>query len=366
MLSLPQAPANFLEERRGVVAVATFALDVGLIWRETPVADVGIDGQLEYLDANGRATGRLIAVQVKSGMSWFTHETPTAWHYYLQNKHQEYWERFPLPVILMLHRPDTRTTYWADARQYLRTGKVSPIPVPKVNILNQASRDDLFLNIGGSGSPFIEHIDDIIRTMIKLRSADAGFPVSYFQLFTLGLINIGRTVFFNIGLAGEIAELNMAMNETEWGLGLGSTEYDFVYKYIEFLAGQNVADVNYSDCLVNWYDRELVPTFMAPLTRRGRQLVNRISELEDSARRSSKLAADGADRIAQESSVRLDLSRWGPARLSRIRQFESLVSEDGFLDLSANVREGSEGQPLGEQPPSWSAAGEAEEDRIFD
>ena len=36
-----------------------------LIWRETLAAEVGIDGHLEFVDAEGHATGQLVPAQVK-------------------------------------------------------------------------------------------------------------------------------------------------------------------------------------------------------------------------------------------------------------------------------------------------------------
>lgn len=38
-----------------------------------------------------------------------------------EEKHKRYWESFPLPVLLVLHDPDSGKSYWTDARQALRT-----------------------------------------------------------------------------------------------------------------------------------------------------------------------------------------------------------------------------------------------------
>ena len=63
-----------MQERRGINAVAVAAARMGQIWSETATADVGIDGQLEFVDENGFATGKTVAVQVKSGPSFFKNE----------------------------------------------------------------------------------------------------------------------------------------------------------------------------------------------------------------------------------------------------------------------------------------------------
>jgi len=42
---------------------------LGWIFREQPNQDKGVDAHVEEV-ANGRATGRLIGLQIKSGVSW--------------------------------------------------------------------------------------------------------------------------------------------------------------------------------------------------------------------------------------------------------------------------------------------------------
>jgi hypothetical protein len=89
-MALPQLPANLQLERAGILAVATELNRLGLIWRETPMADVGIDGQIEFVSDTGEATGRLVAAQVKSGPSYFNHGSDEAWRFYPQEKHRFY------------------------------------------------------------------------------------------------------------------------------------------------------------------------------------------------------------------------------------------------------------------------------------
>ena len=66
-MNLPNVGNSHLNERLGISALQMYAAKNGQIWRETNSSDVGIDGQLEYV-SNGYATGRLVAVQSKSGL----------------------------------------------------------------------------------------------------------------------------------------------------------------------------------------------------------------------------------------------------------------------------------------------------------
>ncbi len=124
MEQLPEFGDNYQQERKGVSHFASAIADVGLIRREMPNSDVGIDGHVEFVDADGRAAGIIVVVQIKSGES-FIKGTEEAIVYYPSSKHANYWREFPVPVLLVIHDPDTRTIYWADARQQGREGRLS-------------------------------------------------------------------------------------------------------------------------------------------------------------------------------------------------------------------------------------------------
>ena len=53
-MSLPKYTKTNSQERSGVNAAAEAMAKIGQIWRETPLADVGIDGQIEYVSPEGR------------------------------------------------------------------------------------------------------------------------------------------------------------------------------------------------------------------------------------------------------------------------------------------------------------------------
>src|SRR5262245_60281148 len=115
----PQVPSSYFQERAGVLRVSELLNAAGMVFRETPNADVGIDGYVELVDSTGQATGTTVAVQIKSGASYFV-DGERAWKFYPPEKHTTYWELYPLPVILMLHDPTTDRVYWADVRFQLR------------------------------------------------------------------------------------------------------------------------------------------------------------------------------------------------------------------------------------------------------
>ena len=93
---------NALTERAGLNAVSTiFNEQFKWFFREQPVLDWGIDAQIELLDKR-MPTGRLFAVQIKTGASYFKKQAED-YVYYGQMKHLDYWSgalsaRVPYPA----------------------------------------------------------------------------------------------------------------------------------------------------------------------------------------------------------------------------------------------------------------------------
>ncbi|MFC5694850.1 DUF4365 domain-containing protein [Pseudomonas sp. GCM10022186] len=125
-------------ERIGVSAVQLAAADeFGWIFREQLVSDVGIDGHLELV-VNGEATGKLMAVQVKTGSSYIK-KTKSGNVYSAENKHLEYWLNHSLPVLLLIHEPGENKTYWAEIGESKvnRHEKTWSIHIPEKNVFDR-------------------------------------------------------------------------------------------------------------------------------------------------------------------------------------------------------------------------------------
>ena len=324
---LPQTPSTYITERNGINAVATAISHLGFIWRETPTGDVGVDGQIEHVDTAGRATGRLLSVQVKSGKSYFSLEDDGSWLFYPEDRHRAYWEQHPLPVILVLHNPDTRQSYWTDIRQQLRgerTGRA--LSISKANILQNALPNQLFETVGVDGSTFIESLSDVLMRLCQTKSMNASFPLSHFDLFAHGLTNISRSIYYGMDLANIIAEYKLS--ETDFGIGVGGTEHNFMFEFVKFLVAQNLARVDFADCLVSWNDREMQPHFVAPLTSRGRSLVALIHQIEERAVNLGVLSDSGVIHVAQEAFFSINFVSL-VSRLSRIQEFQRILASAG-------------------------------------
>jgi len=131
-------------EEAGVIAVQIAAHAAHLIIRDQTKHDFGIDLQFELTDDRGDGTGRLLAVQVKTGKSYFATPTVNGWWFYIGERHARYWLNHSLPVILAVHDDQQDVTYWAhvasDTIESTEKGG-SKILIPSSQVLDESAFD---------------------------------------------------------------------------------------------------------------------------------------------------------------------------------------------------------------------------------
>jgi hypothetical protein len=131
-------------ERTGVNAVEAIVVnELKWIFREQPIADMGIDAHVELVE-DGNPSGKLIGLQIKTGKGNF-HETKDAYVYYGDDVHLEYWTNHSLPVILVGHIPETKETFWVQVNESTveQTQKGWKVTLLKTSKLDPAFRDAL-------------------------------------------------------------------------------------------------------------------------------------------------------------------------------------------------------------------------------
>jgi hypothetical protein len=134
-----------LTERRGVALVQmTVADQLRWLFREQTVSDLGVDAQIEAL-RDGKSSGCLIALQIKSGDSYFRGDTVEGIVYRDDRRHLEYWLSHSLPVVLVLCRPDTGEAYWQhiNSETAVRTSFGCKVFVPRANRFDSSALDAL-------------------------------------------------------------------------------------------------------------------------------------------------------------------------------------------------------------------------------
>ncbi len=135
---------NSTTDRIGIQITGELFDRNGYIFREQPIRDCGIDAQIELIE-NENATGKLIALQIKSGPSWLKEEKEDSYIFRGDSDHLQYWLDHSLPVLILLCDVDNRISYW----QAITPGNVEytekgwKVAVPKYQTINPGMIVDL-------------------------------------------------------------------------------------------------------------------------------------------------------------------------------------------------------------------------------
>lgn len=316
MEALPKYTSENWQERIGVHRVALRLTELGLIFREISNTDIGIDGQVEYVNNAGEATGKMVALQIKSGDSYLNDSTTDInnWTLYPNEKHKHYWEKFPIPVILLVYSPNNDKIYFIDVRYHLKVNGMGNIKIPKTNILNSTTKNKLFETIGDFDNPLLD-IEGVFNAMISTRCKSPLFTLSFLDLYLQGLTNMCRQLYFDMSIAMDIIECR-----SPYVVG-SHNEYKFLYNYAKFIVSQNIAEVDFGDCLIEWNEKKLVPRFLAPLTFRGKSLLDYISNVE--AKCSSIMPET---HLIQERFMQLVFDNYSSNRIEKSQKIQELLS----------------------------------------
>ena len=106
--------------------------------------------------------GRLLALQIKSGISWFAETTTDGWWYRPDTDHVRYWTNHSLPVIVVLYHPDSKRCHWqlVNARTLVETTRGGwKVLVPKEQVLDKNARG--ILREAAGGDPYVLRIREL-------------------------------------------------------------------------------------------------------------------------------------------------------------------------------------------------------------
>ena len=103
--------------RMGVSAASLVFEAWGWLFREQPIEDYGIDAHVEPLDGPEQPARQLLALQIKTGASFFEEETKDGWWFRDTRRHWHYWLGHVLPVVIILYQPRDRTSCSGSMRR---------------------------------------------------------------------------------------------------------------------------------------------------------------------------------------------------------------------------------------------------------
>lgn len=138
-------------ERIGVHHCAEIAERSKWMFREQPINDIGIDAHIEFVDSS-ESPKQLLALQIKSGVSWFKEFDKNCFIFRDINERQyNYWTTNSLPCIIVLYNPETNLCIWErlskDTIKKVKTGKGYFVKVPTNHIFLDSDTHRNFMKI---------------------------------------------------------------------------------------------------------------------------------------------------------------------------------------------------------------------------
>lgn len=165
-------------ERLGVSTLDHFFSEHGWLFREQTTHDYGIDAHVEIAEKHG-PTGKLIALQIKSGSSFFKEETAESYVFRTDSRHVAYWVDHSMPVVLVLYNPETKTAHWSQVNRESAqsTGKQWKIEVPKADMFANAEQTLKALESLTQPEPYIRRLNRLRIDRHWMALIEAGVEV---------------------------------------------------------------------------------------------------------------------------------------------------------------------------------------------
>ncbi|MGZ8892174.1 MAG: DUF4365 domain-containing protein [Halobacteriota archaeon] len=304
------------QEHFGLAKVHVICAEMNAVWRATPNTDLGIDGQIELLEPGKViSTGKIVAVQVKSGPSYFIHEDENFVRYYPKETHRKYWKRLNLPVILILHDPLRNLTLYARVKSQLESG--AAILVSKTNLFNATSRADLLHEYELDQSSWSNSFDaeSILMDFREARDEIAEDVTINGVHFLLSCCNPEQG-FFELRHTRIFAVLEVLSRLGS--IGIDGDYYDFIHRCVVKCWAHRLTEPFAQEFERVWYDLQMVPDLLVPLTSHGRKLMEHllanteaylpVRYAQEAGVKTSLQYAEMLMNVAQIASDRLDHS----------------------------------------------------------
>lgn len=162
--------------RRGVLIAGDAFESLDFAFREQATSDFGIDAHVEPR-RGAVGTGQLLALQIKSGPSYFKRATPDGWWLETDQKHADYWLGHALPVVVVAVDVESRQAYWRAVTPdtVVSTGKGRKIFIPRNQRVEAASRRillDMLTPVVSPGRYTIFRHEDVSHATAKRYSLD--------------------------------------------------------------------------------------------------------------------------------------------------------------------------------------------------
>jgi hypothetical protein len=269
-------------ERQGVNAIEASVLEIGHIWREQTIEDVGIDGHVE-LCVEEFPTGKILGFQIKAGTSYLKGENERQFTFYPDQDDIEYWSNLIIPLVLVVYDPRTNLCYWHDITNDIEARgenifETRKIIISKENTLTR-NFNDYALSIFDLRIMSEKEFDDVLAALVTLNWSveEYGIKISGLDLFIEGLWGLCTKLLFHLSLVTDVFKSKLSANKRPSTIRLRldrDSLQPFVIGYLQILKKFRLAKFDADDVNYTLYQKMEWPTFIAVLTPSGRKFIN--------------------------------------------------------------------------------------------
>lgn len=137
--------------------------------------DFGIDAYVDIVLNNSLVTGKSIALQIKTGDSYFKETSTVGWIFRDSVEHLNYYLNLDIPVLIVLVNTKTNKAYWClcDGTKTDRAGSKWKITVPFGNELNNEAKERI-LRLVNPIEDYSNKLEQLWMTNDILKADDTG------------------------------------------------------------------------------------------------------------------------------------------------------------------------------------------------
>jgi hypothetical protein len=172
-MELPKYDRNAKKGESGIGIVKSIVEnELNWIFRKNHQEDdFGIDAYFDIIADFGQVTGKTIAVQVKTGKSYFKETNELGWVFRGEMKHLNYYLNHDIPVIIILVDEIKKVANWClcDPQKTIKAGESWKITVPFKQVLSSTSKDELLKYISPINDYVsqLEHFWEMNKVLLK-------------------------------------------------------------------------------------------------------------------------------------------------------------------------------------------------------
>jgi|GEM_PF-6474999 hypothetical protein len=257
-----------LIDQQGIGFISQQFAKIGCVLNEYS-RETGIDAILEIRESNYTGSGKFIAVQLKSGDSFFSNETSDKYAVYMDNSHIDYWLKCYLPVVFIIFSPIQNKAYWAkiDKKTLIKTRTQFKISIPKENDVSLITKDALYQFFYGPLYNTDEEFEVILNQLESLRHQENLLvTISGLELYINGMLSLCTQLYFYTDLPFNLLEIKISQTDMP---SFGFPSSDFFDEYFRILNFHNLLQGDFVYEIEALNEKELLPTFLKPLSVNG-------------------------------------------------------------------------------------------------